>query len=843
MVETPCLEVNLDLGPLHADHQLQEALHLNASRDDLATTSSAGRKHSRSSSNISGNSLDSNGSDVSGKFDDADELEYYNVDKEGVNGSPHSPKRRRSNDLPESRGQAHGQDKGREEVKKHHENASSFGRRWRNRMNGSPRVTATASNSNSAKSPKSPAPGGRRSRFVEGTMNDSVSEKPPSIYLREDLYAQEHQQYPQQQYFQHERGSGGASNHSHKSSGIFRFGKAIASAFNPFGGWAGAWKGDSSISGSGSGSGSASTDENYNYNQQQEDDITRVHRAYEELKKSGFKGTVKGAYMQDAQSSNALPEQAWKSIQEKMDTNYKPSTPGHHARQISGESQDSTIGGSIRTSLDLRSSLDFRGALDLRRAKSSLGISSLVKQQEPGTPEVRKQKSRKDLLKQAKLLKKVSNLEDKLERTRRELRELQGSQDKVPKIPKEYEQEQIQGQRREEQPQSEPPQQEEEPEQLQAQEPVPLSASEQAMSLEQPFCPKQFVPGTLSTLPSERTLENQAEAEDKKRSHATDTTETTAAGVTDAAGEPLQSLSPNITREANTTTTPKKETKEQSSLSATTDSSSLKRKSPDPKSLEVSKALDPNQDTNTTFEKGTPSTTTTPTKSNSTRRRSKFQKMGKSDSPGSVERRKSQSSTPGSITRRKPRYLNPTSPRSSSSARRRSRSISISTSASPRKAQARLKTKKGFYDLASASATALPLTDKDVGMDIDVDSDADTDIMDYDMDSAQQQQNHFYMQGAQQLDPNHSADSTPTPTPSRKYYDFEYIPPVPPLPKDLAATTAKVDQRLAKELVRRKSIGATAVHSSAQKSQMQAKQQVEVQVPMKDDFEWPEDIF
>ena len=672
-------------------------------------------------------------------------------------------------------------------------------------------------------------------------MNDSVSEKPPSIYLREDLYAQEHQQYPQQQHFQHERGSGGASNHSHKSSGIFRFGKAIASAFNPFGGWAGAWKGDSS--GSGSGSGSASTDENYNYNQQQEDDIARVHRAYEELKKSGFKGTVKGAYMQDAQSSNALPEQAWKSIQEKMDTNYKPSTPGRHARQISGESQDSTIGGSIRTSLDLRSSLDFRGALDLRRAKSSLGISSLVKQQEPGTPEVRKQKSRKDLLKQAKLLKKVSNLEDKLERTRRELRELQGSQDKVPKIPKEYEQEQIQGQRREEQPQSEPPQQEEEPEQLQAQEPVPLPASEQAMSLEQPFYPKQFVPGTLSTLPSERTLENQAEAEDKKRSHATDTTETTAAGATDAAGEPLQSLSPNITREANTTTTPKKETKEQSFLSATTDSPSLKRKSPDPESLEASKALDPNQDTNTTFEKGTPSATTTPTKSNSTRRRSKFQKMGKSDSPGSVERRKSQSSTPGSITRRKPRYLNPTSPRSSSSARRRSRSISISTSASPRKAQARLKTKKGFYDLASASATALPLTDKDVGMDIDVDSDADTDIMDYDMDSAQQQQNHFYMQGAQQLDPNHSADSTPTPTPSRKYYDFEYIPPVPPLPKDLAATTAKVDQRLAKELVRRKSIGATAVHSSAQKSQMQAKQQVEVQVPMKDDFEWPEDIF
>lgn len=665
-------------------------------------------------------------------------------------------------------------------------------------------------------------------------MNDSVSEKPPSIYLREDLYAQEHQQYPQQQNFQHERGSGGASNHSHKSSGIFRFGKAIASAFNPFGGWAGVWKGDTSDSGSGSGS--ASTDENYNYNQQQEDDIARVHRAYEELKKSGFKGTVKGAYMQDAQSSNALPEQAWKSIQAKMDTNYKPSTPGRHARQISGESQDSTIGGSIRTSLDLRSSLDFRGALDLRRAKSSLGISSLVKQQEPGTPEVRKQKSRKDLLKQAKLLKKVSNLEDKLERTRRELRELQSSQEKVPKIPKEYEQGQTQRQRHEGQPPPQPQQQQEEPEHVQAQEPVPLSVSEQAMSFEQPFYPKTFVPGTLSTLPSERTLENQAEAEDKKRSHATDTTETT------AAGEPLQSLSPNITHEANITT-PKKEMKEQSILSATTDSPSLKRKSPDPESLEAPKALDSNQGTNIVFEKGTPSTNTTPTKSNSTRRRSKLQKMGKSDSPGSVERRKSQSSTPGSITRRKPRYLNPTSPRSSPSARRRSRSISISTTASPRKAQARLKTKKGFYDLASASATALPHTDKDVGMDIDVDSDADTDIMDYDMDSAQQQQNSFYLHGEQHIHHDNSANSTPTRTPSRKYYDFEYIPPVPPLPKDLAATAARADQRLAKEFVRRKSAGTTAVHGSAQQSRLHTKQQVEVQVPMKDDFEWPEDIF
>jgi hypothetical protein len=42
---------------------------------------------------------------------------------------------------------------------------------------------------------------------------------------------------------------------------------------------------------------------------------------------------------------------------------------------------------------------------------------------------VRKQKPRKDLAKQAKLLKKVSNLEDKLGRARRELRQLTGEDD------------------------------------------------------------------------------------------------------------------------------------------------------------------------------------------------------------------------------------------------------------------------------------------------------------------------------------------------------------------------------------------------------------------------------
>jgi hypothetical protein len=56
----------------------------------------------------------------------------------------------------------------------------------------------------------------------------------------------------------------------------------------------------------------------------------------------------------------------------------------------------------------------------------------------------------------------------------------------------------------------------------------------------------------------------------------------------------------------------------------------------------------------------------------------------------------------------------------------------------------------------------------------------------------------------------------------------ERIPPVPPLPKNLAATAAKVDRRLAKELWKMKN------------AQMQSSGQTQ---PKEEDFRWPEDIF
>jgi hypothetical protein len=71
--------------------------------------------------------------------------------------------------------------------------------------------------------------------------------------------------------------------------------------------------------------------------------------------------------------------------------------------------------------------------------------------------------------------------------------------------------------------------------------------------------------------------------------------------------------------------------------------------------------------------------------------------------------------------------------------------------------------------------------------------------------------------------PTTSASTSTTPT--RRKARYEYIPPVPPLPKDLAATAAKVDRRLAREMGKRR----------VQREQ-DAKAKAEC-------FQWPEDIF
>jgi hypothetical protein len=63
---------------------------------------------------------------------------------------------------------------------------------------------------------------------------------------------------------------------------------------------------------------------------------------------------------------------------------------------------------------------------------------------------------------------------------------------------------------------------------------------------------------------------------------------------------------------------------------------------------------------------------------------------------------------------------------------------------------------------------------------------------------------------------------------TRRKARYEYIPPVPPLPKDLAATAAKVDRRLAREMGKRKE---------------QMERDVKTCKKGIDGFQWPEEFF
>lgn len=331
-------------------------------------------------------------SNESGRFDDAEESD-----------TEHSAKRRRSNDWPlnESRDSP---------------TTTGGGGRWRMLTGkGSPRAPAASCRHSRADRP-------RRSRFVEERMSDSVSAKPPSIFTGE-------------------RGDAKAA----RGSGIFRFGKAIASAFNPFGGW-GAVAGQQEEKG------------------EKDDAVVQAERAYEELKRSGYKGTKSGDYIQHGNKVDpTIADQTWKQIQEKMEYGYSP-TKTHVRHDSSGSSQSAATPGR-------RDTTPFRASLsDLRRAKSAFAIPYIRRNastqsqgavsEAPEWPEVRRQKSRKELQKQARLIKKVSNLEEKLDKAKRELRELAGNEELPPNT----------------------------------------------LCVEKPYH-RKFVPGALPSLPSERLLD------------------------------------------------------------------------------------------------------------------------------------------------------------------------------------------------------------------------------------------------------------------------------------------------------------------------------------------------
>ncbi|CRG89747.1 Titin [Talaromyces islandicus] len=262
----------------------------------------------------------------------------------------------------------------------------------------------------------------RQSRFIEGSMNDRVSQKPPSIFFQDE-------QLQQQQHHQSQEDGGSTKrtqqNVEKRSSGIFRFGKAIASAFHPFGSW---------------NSNTTTATSNNNAGKSQKDVMkqrqVRAEKAYAELKKSGFKGMSSFSSSTAAASNNKVDanvaDQTWKAIQAKMD--YK--LPGESSRSSSQEQQQG------ETLVPPKGVSKFKSFSELRKRTSTLSIPAMrardvsspltravpgqgesEQQQQQRQRQVERRQSRKELNRQAKLMKRVSNLEDKLLRARRELRE------------------------------------------------------------------------------------------------------------------------------------------------------------------------------------------------------------------------------------------------------------------------------------------------------------------------------------------------------------------------------------------------------------------------------------
>lgn len=706
------------------------------------------RKHIRSSTDDE--DLDWS-SDVSGQFDDAEEpeLEDYR------SPSAKSVKRRRSNDWPLP------------------DEAADYGYRNARHGNGglgaslasgykgssrafSPRASATSPrNKHGAAASNSPRHRlGRRSRFVEATMSDSVSESPPSIFMKESK-------------------QDGAQN---RGPGIFRFGKAIASAFNPFGGWG------------------KSSPEYANKSQSQEDALTQAEEAYAELKKAGFKGTNKGAYLQSQYVQQAGADQTWQAVMEKM--GYGNAT-GNTALYC-GE-QESNLGTPSRSpsKSSKRSSFqDLRLGLPLFKSNEQApGASTAYHDRTSEDSEntgLRRQKSKKEISRQAKLLKKVSNLEDKLERARRELRQLSGNEERLPAS-------------------------------------TPESML-MRLDMNPGSYPRKFVPGALPTLPSERLLEQQALMAESPEAEVGQPT-----ALPSMEGRGSVSLEESQGPATSSTTngaawSPKRPSKEPRPSSMGKESSSRKRKSPIPEPVASRNHPEPSP-TDYIDLNGLPleyaqlidTGLLSPPP-----RQAKSQKFEAGDSPGSVERKRSSNldhATPheiGSMHKRSP------------SVQSRTSSPGLNRSPNPKSKAIRstppLRTRRSRSNLRSVSPSDTTFPDSDP---------ASNDCFSPSPRSAANEaQRSFYLQPHSQLDP----DRTPRPSPSKSKHrrkrsrQEEDIPPVPPLPKELLSSATKVNRSPTKKRVSRRESAAPVLEAQSSSAQNRGPSET-------GPYPWPEDIF
>ncbi|OCL02159.1 hypothetical protein AOQ84DRAFT_393151 [Glonium stellatum] len=339
------------------------------------------------------------------------------------------------------------------------------------------------------RAPKSDRP----SKFLEGSMNDKASEKPPSVFTRifqggsqslsvdhlmEDYIESSNEPSASKHGNRPPASPSKATSHNPSSSvssmatgetkrsGIYRFGRSIASSFNPGNIWqkvTTGWK-----------------DAKEELIKEELDDRkTRAEQAYAELKKSGQLGATK-VFVRGAEEQTPT-DVTHRDSSIQMDDVRSSSDQKQSAEDTAkAPPSASSVSGASETR---KSSFHFRtpSLSNLKKAKSNSQLNSQQTPTSSQSPEkeqtemertIRKSQSKKDLQKQQKLTKRVSDLETKLEEARRELNRALGDAPPVPALP---------------------------PSLADAQTPSGRSRSSSPQK-------KVFVPGALPSLPSERLL-------------------------------------------------------------------------------------------------------------------------------------------------------------------------------------------------------------------------------------------------------------------------------------------------------------------------------------------------
>ncbi|KUJ09178.1 uncharacterized protein LY89DRAFT_788564 [Mollisia scopiformis] len=285
----------------------------------------------------------------------------------------------------------------------------------------------------------------RPSKFVEGSMNDRISAIPPTPYLDPDdellseydpIEPSRGRKLARPRKFTKRNASAAGTDHSETSRhSIFRFGKSIAASFNPSN-WKIWNKGQQQHAG----------DEESAQMRVLRERQSKAERIYRELKESGqfrdsavvFPGSASreqqkpGSAKHDSGVEFGDTEEASKrntgmSIEEKRKGRIFLEAP-KLSESVYGGSPVSHMSGSqahSNHSSPNKSSFHFKKP-SLSNLKKTFASNSTTNLSEPGPHQARRIPSRKDLQKQQKLVKRVSDLEGKLNAARKQLSDALG---------------------------------------------------------------------------------------------------------------------------------------------------------------------------------------------------------------------------------------------------------------------------------------------------------------------------------------------------------------------------------------------------------------------------------